>query len=104
MKSINEILSGKEIDLNTDSIIFRNASNMTSIHFKDFDLLISHHDIQEPNRVNIMETIERYKKRYTRLLSTIQNETEIIFDHIKLFKYVTKIIHDIAFVYKFKKT
>ena len=53
--------------------------NATSINFKNFDLLISHHDIHEYNDSIVKETIEKYNRRYERLINTIKNKKQIFF-------------------------
>ncbi len=46
MKSVNQVLKNQPI-LFESNFIYPNALNTTSIRFKNFDLLISHHDIHE---------------------------------------------------------
>ena len=59
MKSVNQILEGKEIQFESD-YIYPNPLDMTSINFKDFDLITSHHDIKEFNNNSITEITEKY--------------------------------------------
>lgn len=80
MKSINEILEGKTIDLDLESAVI-NPLNTITISFKDFDLLVSNHDIKEfpitPEINN--EVIEKYNRRYDRLINDFKNEDIIYF-------------------------
>ena len=78
MKSINEILEGKQI-LFEDKYIYPNVANTVSIKFKNFNLLVSHHDIKEYNKNTIIEITEKYNRRYERLINTIKNEKQIYF-------------------------
>ena len=78
MKSINEILNEKPILFNEKSIHV-NDLNTTSIHFLNFDLLISHHDIHEFNFNSINEITEKYKRRYDRFINTLKNKNKIYF-------------------------
>lgn len=80
MKSINEILTNKEIDLDLDSAIL-NELNTVTIQFKNFDLLISNHDLKEfpVTLENMNDVIQKYKRRYNRLISDIKSENIIYF-------------------------
>lgn len=59
--------------------IYPNAIGTTSISFKNFDLLTSHHDIHKYNINSANDTIDKYKRRYKRLIHTIQTEKCINF-------------------------
>jgi len=78
MKSINEVLQGKPI-------LFENkysqySPDSISINFKDFDLLTSVHDIDQYNiDYTIIQSIEKYNRRYNRFIHTIKNEKYIFF-------------------------
>jgi len=78
LKSVNEILEGKPILFETN-YIYPNSSNTTSINFKNFDKLISHHDIHEFNDNSINEISEKYIRRYERLINTIKEQNKINF-------------------------
>jgi len=78
MKSINEVLEGKQI-LFEENYVYPNSLNTTSINFKNFDLLISHHDIDVFNDNSITEITEKYTRRYERLINTIKSEKQIYF-------------------------
>ena len=84
MKSVNQILEGKEIQFESD-YIYPNPLDMTSINFKDFDLITSHHDIKEFNNNFITEITEKYNRRYHRFINLIKNQDQIYF--IRYFKY-----------------
>jgi hypothetical protein len=78
MKSVNEVLSGKELLLE-DKYIYPNNLGTTSINFIGFNKLISHHDIHEYNSKSVEETIEKYNRRYNRFIDLIKNTTNIYF-------------------------
>jgi len=78
MKSVNEVLAGKRIAFES-TYIYPNAVNTTTINFLEFDLLVSHHDIHEYTTDCIESIIEKYTRRYHRLLDTIKSEKEITF-------------------------
>ena len=78
MKSVNEVLEGYPI-LFENNYIYPNALNTTSINFKNFDLLVSHHDIDKFNDNSINEMIEKYTRRYKRLINKIKDEKIINF-------------------------
>ena len=60
MKSVNEILEGKKIQFKS-KFSYPNKLNMTSMYFKGFDFITSHHDIQKFNDNSINEITEKYK-------------------------------------------
>ena len=78
MKSVNQILENTPIIFDTESIR-PNTLNNTSINFKNFDLLISHHDIHDFNDNSINETTNKYIRRYERLINTIKEQQKINF-------------------------
>jgi flavodoxin len=78
MKSVNEILEGRSIEFE-DTYIYPNPLNKTTINFKNFNLLISHHDIDIFNNDNKHEITETYNRRYVRLLETLKTENNIYF-------------------------
>ena len=78
MKSVNEVLNGKSLLLE-NNYIYPNPLGTTSINFLGFDKLISHHDIHEYNDKIREETIEKYNRRYIRLINTIKNHQNIYF-------------------------
>jgi hypothetical protein len=78
MKSINQILENTPIIFESN-YIYPNPLNTTSINFKNFDLLISHHDINEFNENSINEITEKYIRRYERLINTIKEQKKINF-------------------------
>ena len=57
-------------------ILYINDSNTTSISFKNFDLLISHHDIDKFNSNSINEITEKYNRRHKRLINTIKKQNK----------------------------
>ena len=78
MKSINQILENNPIEFESN-YIYPNSLNTTSINFKNFDLLISHHDIHEFTDNSINEITEKYIKRHKRLINIIKEQTKINF-------------------------
>jgi len=78
MKSVNQILENTPI-IFENNYIYSNSLNTTSINFKNFDFLTSHHDIHEFNDNSINEITEKYIRRYERLINTIKNQKKINF-------------------------
>ena len=78
MKSVNQILENTPI-IFENNYIYPNLLNTTSINFKNFDLLISHHDIHEFNDNSINEITKKYIRRYERLINTIKEQKKINF-------------------------
>ena len=78
MKSVNQVLENTPIIFETESIR-PNTLNTTSINFKNFDLLISHHDIHDFNDNSINEITNKYIRRYERLINTIKEQKKINF-------------------------
>jgi hypothetical protein len=78
MKSINNVITNKKIEVG--HIIDTNL--YCSILFKNFDLLISYHDL-EPNSENdidkINNVIEKYQRRQERFINYIKNYNKIFF-------------------------
>jgi hypothetical protein len=78
MKSVNQILENTPIIFESN-YVYPNPLNTTSINFKNFDLLTSHHDIHEFNENSINEITEKYIRRYERLINTIKEQKKINF-------------------------
>jgi len=78
MKSINEVLEYKPI-LFDEPLGYNYVYQNTTIFFKDFDLLISHHDIVNLNDNTINELIDKYTRRRQRFIDTIKNNNNIFF-------------------------
>jgi hypothetical protein len=85
MKSINEVLEGKKIEFDNNIYLVNGCKN---IHFKNFDYMISAHDIQKVeenidasfNQQNIINEVQKkYQRRYERLIEDIKNNDEIYF-------------------------
>ena len=75
MKSVNQILENAPIIFEK----YPNSLKPTSINFKNFDLLTSHHDIHEFNDNSINEITEKYIRRHKRLINTIKEQNKINF-------------------------
>lgn len=78
MKSVNQILENTPIIFESN-YIYPNSLNTTSINFKNFDLLVSHHDIHIFNDNSINEITEKYVRRYERLINIIKEGNKINF-------------------------
>jgi len=78
MKSVNQILSDMPI-IFEDSYIYPNHLNTTSIKFKGFHLLISHHDIKEFTEDSINIITEKYIRRKERLIRLIKEQKKFKF-------------------------
>ena len=78
MKSVNQILENTPIIFESN-YIYPNPLNTTSINFKNFDLVTSHHDIHEFNDNSINEITEKYIRRKERLIKTIKEQNKINF-------------------------
>ena len=86
LESIIKILNIKinnldieEILKNNYNIIVNNDGN-NSVFFNNFDKLISHHDlIINYNEEDFNNLIQKYKRRYNRLVNYIINENKIFF-------------------------
>ena len=86
LESIIKVLTIKNNNLNIEDylknnydIIVNNDGN-NSVFFNNFDKLISHHDlILDYNEETFNIFIEKYKRRYNRLIDHILNEDKIFF-------------------------
>ena len=80
--SVNEILQTNNITdiLTTNNLIVLNKDNKNSVYFNNFNKLISHHDlVKNYNNEDYNDVINKYKRRYYRLIDTIKNEDIIFF-------------------------
>jgi hypothetical protein len=81
--SIIEILNLTEENLNylhLNNTFVLNNSDKISIFFDNFDKLISHHDLIKDFTIDdYNNVIEKYKRRYYRLMDDIKNEDKIFF-------------------------
>lgn len=83
--SITQVLKNRnseeiENKLNTNNFIFLNKDDKSSVCFNNFNKMISHHDLSKNYTsydYNIF--IEKYKRRFNRLIETIINEDIIFF-------------------------
>lgn len=96
MKSVNQILENTPIIFESN-YIYPNSLNTTSINFKHFDLLTSHHDIHEFNDHSIHEITEKYSRRYERLMNTIKEQKKINF--IRYCKNSTNLEEEEIFIF-----
>ena len=78
MESVNDILEGKPI-LFEEKSVNEYLPNNRSINFKNFNLLVSYHDINEFTDNSVNELTEKYNRRYERFIDTIKKESTIYF-------------------------
>ena len=84
LESINQILNIQnnniEEYLKTNNDIYLNKDNNYSIIFKNFDKVISHHDLPfKYNNDNYNNLIEKYVRRYNRFINDLKYEDVIFF-------------------------
>jgi hypothetical protein len=80
--SIIQILNTNNIEslLNNNYEIFPNNDNKNSIKFNNFEHLISHHDLSNNyNETEFYNIIDKYKRRYYRLINEIKTQDKIFF-------------------------
>ena len=66
--------------LNLNNEIFLNKDGNNSVKFNNFDKIISHHDLKEKYSEDDYKIfIEKYKRRYYRLLNDIKTQDKIFF-------------------------
>lgn len=87
MKSINDIIEGKPILFDEENYTYPNTLNTVSIDFKNFDLLISHHDIHEFNETSISDITGKYTRRRERFLNMIKTDNQEIVHFVRYCKY-----------------
>ena len=75
-----ENIENIENKLKTNNNIISNNIGKKSVYFNNFDKMISHHDLKENyNDEDYNEFIEKYKRRYIRLINSIKKEDKIFF-------------------------
>ena len=86
LESIIKVLTIKNNNLNIEDYlsnnydIIENKDGNNSVFFNNFDKLISHHDLILNYNEDIFNIfIEKYKRRYNRLINHILNENKIFF-------------------------
>ncbi len=86
MKSINQILNTnasliyERFHNGNKNDIYLNHTNNYTIDFKNFDKIMSHHDLHSDYTENdYKEVINKIKRRYDRLIEYIKNEDQIFF-------------------------
>ena len=107
--SVLEVLS--IIDINSilnNNIIMLNKDNNMTIDFKNFDKILSHHDLHNNyNDSDYKSAIYKYIRRYNRLMNDIKTEDEIYFirfgieDTSLIYNFINK-IKEINPLLKFK--
>lgn len=74
----NNIDFDRKIKENYEIILNKTGKN--SVYFKNFNKIISHHDlITNHTEVDFEDFINKYKRRYDRLFNTINEENKIFF-------------------------
>jgi hypothetical protein len=85
--SILQILYLKDGDinyLNLNNEIFLNKDDNNSVKFNNFDKIISHHDLKKIyNENDYKNFIDKYIRRYYRLINDIKKEDKIFFIRYK---------------------
>ena len=83
LTSIIQILLLKSGDINylhLNNEFLKNKNDKTSVKFLNFNNIISHHDLNDNFTDNDYNNfIEKYKRRYYRLINDIKNENKIFF-------------------------
>ncbi len=83
LSAINQLLSlnGNDVDfININKEFFVNKNNHTSVSFSNFDKMISHHDLDaEFKFCDYEKFLDKYIRRYKRLIEIINNENKIFF-------------------------
>jgi len=81
--SIVQILNLENDDINylyLNNEIYLNKDNCNSVKFNNFHKMISHHDLKNNySEKDYVDFIEKYKRRYYRLIHDIKNEDKIFF-------------------------
>lgn len=81
--SIVQILKLNEGDihnLSDNNTFIPNINNCQSVTFNNFDRIISHHDLKNDYNIqDYINFIDKYKRRYYRLMETIKRENKIFF-------------------------
>jgi hypothetical protein len=98
--SIIQILESNDIerDINTNHLITDNINNAKSVEFKNFDKIISHHDLSNNySEDDFIKLLQKYKRRYDRFINDICTHNKIFFirygndDYELIIKFINKI-------------
>jgi hypothetical protein len=75
------LLNPRDIEyLSDNNEISLNIDDNNSVKFKNFDKIISHHDLKKDySTIDYNNFIEKYKRRYHRLIYDIKNQDKIFF-------------------------
>jgi hypothetical protein len=83
LHSVNELLAIERKDiyyLNINNDFVENKHNKISVSFKHFQRMISHHDLNPQFDIHEYDVfIDKYIRRYNRLMDSIENENLILF-------------------------
>ena len=101
--SIIQVLQTEDIDniLRGNNKIILNNDDKNSVFFNNFDKMISHHDLLKIyTESDYNNLIDKYKRRYHRLINSIKEEDRIYFirygiEDINIIKYFIDIINKI---------
>ena len=79
----NDVNINNEVNINNDKIsknYFVKNDNNTTVYFKNFNKILSHHDLPiDYNKDDYDNIINKYARRHQRLFDDIKNEDEIYF-------------------------
>jgi len=88
-------------DISNNNIFSPNINQCHTVTFNNFDRIISHHDLKENyDKCDYNEFIEKYKRRYNRLIECLKTENKIFFirfgyETVTEFKEFIRIIREI---------
>jgi len=80
LNTINNILKTNNCDNLINNFDITQIDNKSCVKFKNYDNLISYHDLPNPyNITDYNNFIEKYKRRYFRLIEIIKKEDKLYF-------------------------
>lgn len=80
LNTINNILKTTNVNNIINNLEITPINDKSCVKFKNYDNLISYHDLLNPYNINDYNNfIEKYKRRYIRLLEIIKSEDKLYF-------------------------
>ena len=80
LNTINNVLMTNNVDNIINNFEITHINNKSIVNFKNYDNLISYHDLLNPYTISDYNNfIEKYKRRYNRLLELIKSENMLYF-------------------------
>ena len=86
LKSVQEVISIYNNNLDIIDKLYNNLNivlnkdNKHSVYFNNFNKIISHHDLDKTYNLNDFNNfMNKYKRRFDRLINIIKNENKIFF-------------------------